>query len=179
MDAASLKYSFEFEASCDAQLLVLGSLPGEVSLAQQQYYAHPSNQFWRLMAAVVDTDLPALPYDRRLQVLKAHGIALWDTIKSARRSGSLDAAIRDHRENPLLALIDALPALRVIAFNGRKAAMIGRSQLSGETRCSLIELPSSSAAYCAISFETKRAQWSKLRQFIIHHGESGACSQSR
>ena len=75
------------------RLVLLGSFPGAASLAAGQYYAHPRNQFWPLLAALLDEDLPALGYARRLQRLCARGLGLWDVIGRCRRRGSLDAAI--------------------------------------------------------------------------------------
>ena len=46
----------------------------------------------------------------------AAGIGLWDTIASARRTGSLDAAIREAEHAPLADLVATLPALRAVAY---------------------------------------------------------------
>jgi len=80
--------------STDARLLILGSLPGEASLRAQRYYAHPQNQFWRLLGSAIGVELASVPYEDRLVLLAARGIALWDVVGEARRLGSLDGAIR-------------------------------------------------------------------------------------
>ncbi|MBE2245339.1 MAG: DNA-deoxyinosine glycosylase, partial [Burkholderiaceae bacterium] len=77
------------------RLVVLGSFPGAASLAARQYYAHPRNAFWPLLSALWGVDLTALPYARRLAVLRARGLGLWDVYASCRREGSLDTAIED------------------------------------------------------------------------------------
>lgn len=146
-------------------MLILGSLPGEMSLARQRYYAQPSNQFWRLTGAVIERDLVAMPYEQRLAALLVAGIGLWDVVKTARRTGSADAAIRDVEPNPLSDLVQTLPKLRCIAFNGAKSAAIGRKQLPAD-RYALLNLPSSSAAHCSISFEQKVAAWIRLRDML-------------
>lgn len=64
------KSSFDAVVDERTRLLVLGSLPGEASLARSQYYAHPQNQFWRLIGAVVGRDLVALSYEERLRALR-------------------------------------------------------------------------------------------------------------
>lgn len=149
----------------DTRLLILGSLPGPVSLAEQRYYAHPQNQFWRLTGGVIGRDLVTLAYEDRLAVLLKAGIGLWDTVAAATRKGSLDADIRLHEASDIAALAAALPELRAIAFNGGKSAGIGRKQLAGSS-LALIDLPSSSPAYAAMSFERKLEAWLKLRTYL-------------
>jgi len=150
----------------DTRLLVLGSLPGAVSLAQARYYAHPQNQFWRLIGEAIGRDLAALDYEARLAVLLDAGIGLWDTVAAATRKGSLDADIRLHEASDLAALAATLPALKAVAFNGGTSARIGRRQLAGVPGLVLIDLPSSSPAYASLSFERKRAAWLVLRAYL-------------
>ena len=146
------------------RLLVLGSLPGEVSLASARYYAHPRNHFWALMSAVIGADLVALSYEDRLSTLLQAGVGLWDVVASATRTGSLDAAIRSLQPNALAELAQSLPALEAVAFNGAKSSQIGRRALVGVPQ-TLIDLPSSSPAY-TLAFEAKLARWMKLRRFL-------------
>ena len=147
-------------------MLILGTLPGEASLAAARYYAHPQNQFWRLVGAVIDREaLASLDYEARVAGLREAGIGLWDTIASAIRPGSLDAAIREAEHAPLADLVATLPALRVVAFNGGTSAKIGRKLLA-DTSARLIDLPSSSPAYAAMSFAEKRERWLVLRDFL-------------
>lgn len=148
------------------RVLILGSLPGEASLAAGQYYAHPLNRFWHLVGAVIGReDLPALDYEARLEALLGAHVGLWDTIRSAVRPGSLDAAIRDVEHAPLAELVSALPHLRAVAFNGKTSARIGRAQL-GETSLELVDLPSSSPAHAGMPLAEKRNRWLHLRQFL-------------
>jgi hypoxanthine-DNA glycosylase len=147
--------------SGDPALLILGSLPGEASLQAQCYYAHPQNQFWRLLGASIDEQLACLPYDQRLGRLAARGIALWDVVGEARRRGSLDGAIRGATTNRLVEFVATHPGLRAVAFNGKMAAKLGRMALAAQDRLQLIDLPSSSPAYTA-AFADKLAIWSKL-----------------
>lgn len=160
------KASFAPVADSRTRVLILGSLPGEASLAAARYYANPRNQFWRLVGAVIGQDLVALEYDARLAALLDHGIGLWDSVGTATRTGSLDAAIRDVEPNALAALISALPTLRAVAFNGATSARIGAPQLGRAGGLALLQLPSSSPAHAALSFEGKLAQWTGLRKFL-------------
>jgi double-stranded uracil-DNA glycosylase len=150
----------------DTRLLVLGSLPGAVSLARQRYYAHPQNLFWRLIGAVIERDLVALDYEARLAALLDAGIGLWDTVAAATRKGSLDADIRLHRASDLAALAATLPDLRAIAFNGATSARIGRKQLAGIGGFDLVDLPSSSPAYASLPYPRKLETWLALRAYL-------------
>lgn len=149
----------------DTRLLILGSLPGDASLKAAQYYAHPRNGFWPLIGGVLDEPLAALPYPDRLERLKARGVGLWDVIASARRSGSLDAAIKSPEAADLRGLIQSLPKLRAVAFNGGLAAKLGRRILADLDGVTLIDLPSSSPAH-AISLSAKAETWAILGKFL-------------
>jgi len=149
----------------DARLLILGSLPGEASLAAQRYYAHPTNQFWRLLGQAIGEELAALDYEARLVRLAAREIALWDVVAEARRAGSLDGAIRAATPNELAAYIASHPRLEGVAFNGRTAAAIGRRALGDRPQLALIDLPSSSAALTRPFAEKARA-WAVIGTFI-------------
>ena len=152
-------------ARSDARLLILGSLPGERSLAEARYYAHPTNQFWRLVGSAIGEELAALAYDERLERLAQRRIGLWDVIGSARRSGSLDQAIREARHNSLAELPGRFPELRAIAFNGGKAASDGRRAAGTSLGAiELIDLPSSSAAN-TMAFADKARAWSVLGRY--------------
>lgn len=160
-----VKRSFPPVADVRTRVLVLGSLPGEESLARSQYYANPRNHFWRLIGAVVDADLASLPYEARLEALIGAGIGLWDTIGSATRRGSLDGAIRGHRANDLIALVETLPKLRAVGFNGGRSAALGSPQLASRPHLTMIPLPSSSPAY-TLPFEDKLTAWRALIPFL-------------
>lgn len=150
--------------SRDARLLILGSLPGEASLRAQRYYAHPQNQFWRLVGAAIGEELASLDYVDRLARLSSRGIALWDVVGSARREGSLDGAIREAMSNPLGEFLVSHPGLRAIAFNGKTASRLGRLALAGLEGPQLIDLPSSSPAY-TLPFAWKVERWAELGRF--------------
>jgi len=157
----TIKRSMAPVGSTDARLLILGSLPGEASLRAQRYYAHPQNQFWRLLSAAIGEDLAGLEYEQRLARLAARRIALWDVVGEARRSGSLDGAIREATTNQLLDYVTTHPRLRAIAFNGQTAARLGRAALGDVDNLLLIDLPSSSPAY-TLPFAWKVERWAEL-----------------
>ncbi len=150
----------------DARVFILGSLPGDASLAAQRYYAHPTNQFWRLLGSAIGEDLRLLGYEERLERLADRGIGLWDVIANATRSGSLDQAIRLAEHNRIEHLLHDFPDLEAIAFNGSTAAAIGRRLVGTAPRhVTFLDLPSSSAANTR-PFDEKASAWSRLAEFI-------------
>jgi len=157
----TVKRSMAPVGSNDACLLILGSLPGEASLRAKQYYAHPQNQFWRLLGQAIGEDLAGQAYDARLARLADRGIALWDVVGQARREGSLDGAIRGATPNQLRDYCATHPRLQTIAFNGQTASRLGRAALGDAPKLGLIDLPSSSPAY-TLSFAEKAARWLPL-----------------
>ena len=119
-----LKHSFAPVARPDARFLILGSLPGEESLRQAQYYAHKRNAFWRIMGELWNFD-PALPYAERLEALMLHRIALWDVAGSGFRPGSLDSNLKLERPNDIPALLARCPGIRRIGCNGGSRRLRG------------------------------------------------------
>ena len=160
----TVKRSFAPVVDSATRVRVLGSLPGEESLARRQYYGNPRNHFWRLIGAVIGEALEPLAYAARLERLLEARIGLWDTVGSATRRGSLDGNIRSVEANRLAGLVDKLPQLRAIGFNGGRSASLGMRQLAGRP-LALVPLPSSSPAY-TLPFEAKCEAWLTLRDFL-------------
>lgn len=144
----------------DTRILILGSFPGAQSLAAAQYYAHPRNQFWRLVSALADEDLAALPYEQRLPRLLAHGIGLWDVLGACEREGSLDSAIRKPAANDFERLHVLCPALKTVGFNGQASGKFAPQFAQAGYRT--VVLPSSSPAHMAMRFEEKLQVWRQL-----------------
>lgn len=149
------------------RLLVLGSFPGVASLKAQQYYGHPRNHFWPILAALWRVDLAGLPYDQRLAVAQAHGLGLWDVYAACRREGSLDSAIEAAVPNDLAGLAARLPQLQAIAHNGGESARARR--VTEALGLPVYRLPSTSPANAGWSFERKLAAW---RAVFDAHGIS-------
>ena len=160
-----MKVGFPAVADERTRLFILGSLPGDRSIAVQQYYGHPTNHFWKLLGALLGEPLAELPYAERLGQLRVHGIGLWDVFHAAHREGSGDTAIREGRHNALHDLAELYPSLRAIAFNGGTAAREGRRYFAEDCGLDLIDLPSSSAAN-TIGFEAKLAAWKRLTSYL-------------
>lgn len=149
------------------RLLILGSLPGDTSIRQGEYYAHRGNAFWTLIGDVLGEDLRGQPYAMRLKRLRARGVGLWDVIESADRDGSLDSAIRSAELRDLAAFAARLPMLEAVAFNGKTASLHGRRQLGERAELTLIDLPSSSGAHAMLTREKKADAWRVLRDWIV------------
>ena len=141
-------------------ILVLGSFPGAASLAAGQYYAHPRNQLWALLSALVGEDLTALAYAERLARLLAHRIGLWDVLGACERAGSLDSAIRRPAANDFVRLRHLCPRLKTVGFNGQTSGKFAM-QFSQAGYQSVV-LPSSSPAHMTMTFEQKLDAWQEL-----------------
>ena len=162
----SVKFGLPPIARPDARIFVLGSLPGDASLAAQRYYAHPTNQFWRLLGQALGEELQPLAYEQRLQRLAERRVGLWDVIASASRRGSLDQAIREAAHNRIEHLLQDFPDLKAVGFNGSAAASAGRKLIGKPPpHLTLLDLPSSSAANTR-AYEEKAERWAALRQFV-------------
>lgn len=160
---AILANCFAPVAAADAHLLILGSMPGQASLAANAYYAHPRNAFWPIMGQLIGA-LPALTYDERLTTLQHHRIALWDVLASCIRPGSLDANIdaASIEVNDFPAFLDAHPQIRRICFNGAAAEQSFRRYVSPAVATRSLEyirLPSTSPAHAGMNLEAKLAIW--------------------
>ncbi len=147
-----------------ARVLILGSLPGAMSLERQQYYAKPQNAFWRIMGSLFGAG-PDLPYAQRTQALRQAGVALWDVCASAHRIGSLDSAIKDHAVNDFETFFMAHPHIELLCFNGKTAQALYRKSVHGKLPPAMrllpaCVLPSTSPANAGLNYQEKLRQWS-------------------
>lgn len=159
----TLARSFPPVANEAAHTLILGSVPGQASLAAQQYYAHPRNAFWPMLAELLGFAVD-LPYNAKIERLQQAGIALWDVLYSCQRPGSLDSSIRSSSviANDLPGFLQAHPAIRRVFFNGASAENYFRRHVAPDMPVSMIvflRLPSTSPAHASLSFSKKLAAW--------------------
>ncbi len=160
--------SFPPIAAENARVLILGSIPGKASLAAGQYYAHPRNQFWPIMAELLGS-LPVLDYAGKIQMLLDARIALWDVMKSCYRPGSLDAAIAKQSmvANDFKSFLLAHPGIAHVFFNGATAEQAFRRLVLPELEqrtLTLLRLPSTSPAHATLSYQQKLQRW----RVILH-----------
>jgi len=147
----------------DPHALILGSMPSEKSLEEDKYYAHPRNRFWSLMNWLLAGDNTRPAYKDGIEILSSHGIALWDSVGSCLREGSLDSEIREIEPNPVDKVLKENPGIRFVFFNGKKSESVFRQifrQLIAERAdIGFISLPSTSPANAAWNFERLSSAW--------------------
>lgn len=161
-------YCFEPIADHQAEILILGSMPGQASLSANQYYAHRQNAFWRIMAELLQFN-PEAPYEEKTEALKSTRIALWDVLKSCQRQGSLDARIEKESQtvNDFQSFFRIHPKITQVFFNGGKAEACFRQYVLQKNNFSFsttqfTRLPSTSPANARLSFADKRKMWRQL-----------------
>ncbi len=163
--------SFEPIVGHQPRILILGSMPGTASLHAVQYYAHPRNAFWPIMAELFGIDSRA-SYEQRVAELSRHPLILWDTLKACHRPGCLDSNIdaKTARANDFPGLLKRFPGIRVILFNGATSEKYFKQlvmpDLSESLEVALLRMPSTSPAHAGMSFEQKLSAWRQLMDFI-------------
>lgn len=166
-----MKTAFPPIVADHSRVLILGSMPGEISLVQQQYYAHPRNAFWWIM-----DQLLGIPqehsYAQRIAALRAHGIALWDVLHRCERTGSLDSAIQQHsaEANDFALFLSRYDGIRAICFNGKSVQqMFQRHVIRGlgfQPQQKLLTLPSTSPANARLRPDAKLNAWAVITQLL-------------
>jgi hypoxanthine-DNA glycosylase len=146
-------------------VLVLGTLPGEESLRQVRYYAHPRNLFWPIIFALFGETLPA-DYVKRLDFVMTRHIALWDVCAMAERRASLDTEIKREVPNTIDDLLDVNPGIATVAFNGGTARRLYDRHFARRSGLLYLALPSTSPAHASLGFAEKLARWRALRDAL-------------
>ncbi len=163
MDSVCCSFPPVIDESC--RVLVLGSMPGEASLAAAQYYAHPRNAFWPILYRLFEGGAPDADYDARLAFALKHRVAIWDMAETCVREGSLDSDIKSPAPNALLRLLEQYPSVRALCFNGRTArALYDRLTPGAAGDRILLDMPSTSPAY-TLRFDEKLARWREMRRW--------------
>jgi hypoxanthine-DNA glycosylase len=153
----------------NTRLLVLGSFPGVASLRSQQYYGHPQNQFWKIMATLLSsnaTEVLGMPYAERAQWLLSQGVGLWDVYATCEREGSLDVNIQNAQPNDLRSLRELCPSLIAIAHNG--AESFKHAKLTQALGLPVYKLPSTSPANASWAFARKQDAWRHVMNLVFN-----------
>lgn len=147
-----------------SRILILGSAPGARSLQMQQYYAHPQNQFWKILFHLFEEQYQT-DYAARKQLLMKYDIALWDVIDSCEREGSSDAKIRNEEHNDVLQLVTDYPNIAAIFSNGQKSSKEAKKMLGPDSEIPFHVLPSTSPLH-TIGFEKKLEEWKIIKDYL-------------
>lgn len=174
MGEAEVLQGFAPLARPEARVLVLGSMPSAASLQADEYYGHSRNAFWWIMGELFGAG-PKLSYAKRVAVLTAAGVAVWDVLAACRRQGSLDSAIEadSERPNDFAGFLEAHPRIGVVCFNGAKAEQVWKRHVAPRLRedarvaervaaLDLLRLPSTSPAHASLDRSAKLAEWRAL-----------------
>ena len=169
--------SFLPQVRHDTRVLILGSMPGRLSLEKQQYYAHPRNAFWPIMGAMFNMAVNA-PYEDRLRELNQNKVGLWDVYAQCYREGSLDASIDkgSAEVNDFLRLFREYPGIQYVFFNGLAAEQAFKKHVlpsMNNIPLHFERLPSSSPAHAGLDFEGKLAAWYIIRESL--HDKQDPC----
>lgn len=156
-----LKTSFPAIEPPKARVLILGSIPGDRSIAENQYYGHPRNRFWKMLAYLTGSETPD-DYSAKKELLYANQITLWDVAQQAIRKGSMDSDIKNAVPNDIRELLERNPGIKTIGFNGKKAEALFDKFFEREKGMTYRSLPSTSPANAGITFDSLCGQWAVL-----------------
>lgn len=157
--------SFPSLSNPDAEVLLLGTMPGAMSLTLNEYYGHPRNHFWKLLATVFGEAIPT-EYHLKKEMLVRNNIAVWDVLQACERQGSLDSAIMKEVPNDFAEFLENHPNIKLIAFNGQKAASFFKKHVRTNKEYIFVILPSTSPANAGKSFEEKLKEWKVIRNYL-------------
>jgi hypoxanthine-DNA glycosylase len=162
--------SFAAVANADAEILILGSMPSQQSLARQQYYAHPRNAFWKIITTLFGFNSED-SYANKLLALQHHKLALWDVIQCCERQGSLDSHITTASiiSNDFASFFAHHPHIKHIFFNGSRAYQEYQKRVMPQLAeqwqtLACTRLPSTSPAMASLTFEQKLLVWAQIKQ---------------
>lgn len=161
----SYKTSFPPISDPKTEVLILGTLPGDRSLESGEYFAHPRNRFWKIISAITNNPLPQ-NYSEKVELLYRTRIGVWNVLHKARRKGSLDTAIQNEVPNDLPRFISGHGNLKVIAFDGLKAAAFYDKHFSRRSDLKYICLPGCSPANARFNLESLCHRWAEMFEYI-------------
>jgi hypoxanthine-DNA glycosylase len=152
-------YSFPYFINSNTEILILGTMPGSVSLAKQEYYANPRNHFWKIIYTLFD-ELPiAEVFEEKVQFLQSNKVGLWDVLENCERKGSLDIRIKNQKENDFEMLFKEFPSITKIIFNGKQSHAFFYKRFGQMEGITYYVMPSTSPAN-TMTFENKLKIWS-------------------
>ena len=167
----SLVHSFEPIIGRDPRILILGSMPGVISLQAVEYYANPRNAFWKIIGELFELDIEC-SYESRIRQISELPLVLWDTLRACQRSGSLDSSIlrQQIEANDIGGLLEQYSGLRAIVFNGAASEkylkQLVKQDVPARRELALLKMPSTSPANAGMKFEQKLLAWRELLDYV-------------
>lgn len=158
-------FSFSPIANDDANVLILGTMPGIKSLELNQYYGHNQNNFWKFMFTIFKEDF-SNDYETKKALLQKNKIALWDVLQFCERVGSLDSAIKNEIANDFETFLKQHPNIKTILFNGQKAASFFKKYVHLKKSYQLLTLPSTSPANASKTYQSKLEEWKIISSLL-------------
>ncbi len=152
-----IHHTFEPIYNDRSKILILGSLPSVKSREQGFYYGHPQNRFWKVLAGILDVEVP-MTIEEKKSMLLANHIAIWDVIESCDIIGSSDSSIRNVVPADIGTVLEKTDISAVFA-NGKKAESLYQKYIFPKTKVPVMVLPSTSPANAACSLEKLTAVW--------------------
>lgn len=153
------KESFPPLIDAKTKILVLGTMPGDKSIRTGEYYANPTNQFWKLIFHVFNSGIAVYNYEEKTKLLLKHHVGLWDVLSKAHRAGSLDSNIIDEEFNDFQQLFKTYPNIKMLMFNGQKPAEYFKINNILHKDKEYYVLPSTSSANTTKTFDMKLKEW--------------------
>ena len=167
----NMLYSFAPVFTSESRVMILGSMPSNLSLKKGQYYGNPRNAMWPILFSLLGEPLEE-DYDKRIAMALRHGLSFWDVARSCQRKTSADSKIRDVTPNALETVLEQCPHLKAFAFNGKKAYEMfekfygDRTEYSLSRKMEILVLPSTSPANAMLNLEEKQRAWSAVVPFL-------------
>lgn len=160
MEYQTIRHTFEPVFDENSKILILGSLPSVKSRENQFYYGHPQNRFWRLLAVLFDSEVPATIQEKKAFLL-CHHIALWDVIAQCDILGSSDSSIRNVIPNDMSVILKHASIHRIYV-NGNKAYELYEKYCYPACGRKAVRLPSTSPANAAYGMEKLKEAWGEI-----------------
>ena len=152
--------SFPYFIDSKTEILILGTMPGAMSLEKQEYYAHPRNHFWKIICTLFAALPIPINFEDKIKILKENKIGIWDVLENCERKGSLDIHIKNHKENDFETLLKKFPRIRKIVFNGKQSHAFFIKKFGQIEGITYFVMPSTSPAN-TMSFENKLNNWAE------------------
>lgn len=160
------KIAFAPVINKNSQVLFLGTMPSEESLRRQQYYGHPSNQFWKILYTLYQEPLPS-DYSERVAFVLSKKLAIWDVLQSCEGQGSLDSCIKNEIPNDFSGFYKNYPSLKTVCFTSKKAEEFYRKYVGFDTAHAFLVLPSPSPANARMSLSEKVEKWHEILESVL------------